>query len=65
MTAAKKKDTTVTSEATAVASEGAHDIRPLEEQTWAAVNLEYRDLPDSEKPHPTTIAQEQILPSDK
>jgi hypothetical protein len=55
----------VTSEATAVASEGAHDIRPLEEQTWAAVNLEYRDLPDSEKPHPTTIAQEQILPSDK
>ena len=47
------------------APEGWHEIRPLAEQDWAAVNLEYRDMPDSEKPDPSTVAEIQILPEDK
>ena len=41
--------------------EGAHPIRPLDEQTWAASNLDVRDLPDDQKPDPSTVAQEQVL----
>jgi hypothetical protein len=34
---------------------GNHPIRPLEDQTHSATNIEYADNPD--KPDPTTIAQ--------
>lgn len=30
-----------------------------------AGTFKYRDLPDSEKPAPETVAQEQVLPQDK
>lgn len=44
---------------------GAHEIRPLSEQDWAAQNLEYRVMPDEFKPDPSTVAEVQILPEDK
>ena len=47
------------------ASAGTHEIRPLSEQDWAAENLQYRPMPDSEKPDPSTVAEIQILPEDK
>ncbi len=65
MAAAKKKAEAVSSESVVPASDGAHDLRPLEEQTWAAVNLEYRTLSDAEKPHSTTVAEVQVLPEDR
>jgi hypothetical protein len=40
--------------------EGTHPARPASETHHAASKFEYRDLPDSEKPDPSTIAQEQI-----
>jgi len=40
--------------------EGTHPARPASETHHSATKFEYRDLPDSEKPDPSTIAQEQI-----
>jgi hypothetical protein len=45
--------------------DGWHPIRPLSEQDWAAENLKYRAMPDSEKPDPSTVAEIQVLPEDK
>lgn len=38
---------------------------PIEKAADWAGDFEYRDMPDSEKPAPSTVAQEQVLPSDK
>ena len=44
----------------ASAPEGWHPIRPLADQDWAAVNKQYRDLSNDEKPDPSTVAQVEV-----
>lgn len=67
--AEKKNDPTVSSSSVRKDNdgypEGTHPIRPLAEQDLAAVNKEYRDLPDSEKPDPSTVAQVEVRPDEK
>ena len=46
------------------APEGWHPIRPLAEQDWAAVNKEYRAMPDDQKPDPSTVAEIEIVRDD-
>lgn len=45
------------------APEGAHPALPVEEASDAAVNKEFKDMPD--KPAPSSVAQVEILPEDK
>jgi hypothetical protein len=45
--------------------EGTHPIRPLKEQTYAAVNKEYKDMPDEDKPDPSTVAQYEVPLEDR
>lgn len=47
------------------APEGSHPIRPLAEQDWAAVNKQYRDMPDDQKPDPSTVAQLEVRSEEK
>lgn len=35
--------------------EGTHPIAPVESQTWGPDRIEYGELPDKEKPDPTSI----------
>lgn len=66
MADAKKKDVVTTGDLTGDAyPEGSHPLHPLSEQTHAAVNLEYRDMPDDRKPDPSSIVEEQILSGDE
>jgi hypothetical protein len=46
-------------------SSDASGAPPINKADDHAGTFEYRDLPDSEKPAPETVAQEQVLPSDK
>jgi hypothetical protein len=45
--------------------EGTHPIRPLKEQTLSAVNKEYKEMPDDEKPDPSTVANLEVRPDEK
>lgn len=45
--------------------DGTHPLHPLAEQHYAAANKEYRDMPDDEKPDPSSVAQVEVLPDDK
>ena len=37
--------------------EGTHEIAPLEEQDFGPHRFEYKDMPDDQKPDPSTVAQ--------
>lgn len=41
--------------------EGTHPARSVSEVTHSATNLKYEDMPDDQKPDPTTVAQVQVL----
>lgn len=59
----KKKDPTITSDATSPDfPEGTHPALPASETEHAASKLKYSDNPD--KPDPTTVAQVQDVPDD-
>jgi hypothetical protein len=56
---AKKSDPTVTGGTVGGQyPEGTHPIRPISEQTWNGERFSYSDLPDDEKPDPTSIVQQ-------
>jgi hypothetical protein len=38
--------------------EGTHPINPVSEQTYGPGRFSYSDLPDEEKPDPTSVVQE-------
>lgn len=60
-----KKDPTVTSEATAESTGGAHPARPINEADDYAGDRKYVDMPEDMKPAPETVAQLEVLPEDE
>lgn len=40
--------------------EGTHPIKAASETTHSATNIEYQDMPEKDKPDPTTVAQVQV-----
>ena len=38
--------------------EGTHPIHPISEQTWNGERFTYSDLPDDQKPDPTSVIQQ-------
>lgn len=62
----KKSDPTVTSEVVGDAfPEGTHPARKPSEVTHSAENIKYADLPESEKPDPTSIVQTELKDDDR
>lgn len=61
---AEKKDPTVTS-SQGEPAEGAHPARPIDEAADSATDRVYRDLPDDEKPAPSTVAQLEVRPEEQ
>jgi hypothetical protein len=67
MAAAKKKDDpTVSSDAVDSTEypEGTHPARSASEVTDSAENIKYADMPDSDKPDPSTVAQVEVRNDD-
>ncbi len=63
--AQEKADPTIRSQGVvAEYPEGTHPIHPLAEQDWAAVNKEYAEMPDDQKPDPSTVAQIEVVRED-
>ena len=62
MADSKKKDPTVTGNASAEPSAGWHPARPVEEASDAAVNRRYEEMPG--KPDPSTVAQIEVPPDE-
>lgn len=57
--AAKKTDPTVRSSVpSSEYPEGTHPPASPSEQAWGPYRFSYSDLPDSEKPDPSTVAQQ-------
>lgn len=64
--ASTKNDPTVTGSVSGPEyPEGTHPARDASEVTHSAENLRYEDMPDEQKPSPTSIAQVQVLTGDE